>query len=1183
MKYDIGERKYRKKDRTLVTVEVSGNIISYSGKKALCIVSRDVTAWKEAKEKLANERYLLRTLIDNIPDAIWIKDTKGKFLISNKATARDIGVKSPENIIGKTDFDFLPKDTAKELFSDEQKIVYSGKPQLYKEVPSKDGQKWGLNTKVPLRDNKNQIIGLVGINRDIAKQKNTEIELKKYKDQLEELVEERTKELKLINKRLKNEVSERKKAESELKYRFEFEQLIKNLSSRFINLNPEDIDTGINQALKAIGEFLKVDRSYVFLFHDYGTKMSNTHEWCAKGIKSQIENLKNLPVDIFPWWMQKLNRLENIYIPSVSDLSVEANTERELLQMQKIKSVVGVPMVYFGKTLVGFIGFDSVRREKEWSDDNISLVKLTGELFVTALERKKAGETLHYSQEMLQHVLDNIPQRIFWKDINSVYRGCNRVFAEAAGGREPEDIIGRTDYDLRWSKEKADYFTASDKCVIESDLPEYHSIESQTSTDGNQIWLDISKIPLHDGEGNVIGVLGTSVDMTDRIRSEQELEESEERFRQLAALLPEVVFEMDKSGKLIFINRKAYKILGFTPDEFEKGLSFNKLLAPECRKSAREIAKKLMNEEEVEIPEYTAQRKDGTTFPVLIRFTTIYRDGKVFGLRGILFNITERKKGENITTALYSISKAVHSTISLEDLFKTIHNALSTIIDTTNFYIASYIKENDIIEFTYWQDQKDDFPVITNAKESGSLTAEVINKKKPLLIYENDLNNKFSKKELKQWGAIPKVWLGVPLKIKDSVIGVMTVQSYVDPNLYSKKDIKLLESVSEQVAVAIDRKRSEEALRESEEKYRMFIEQSNDAIYILHGKKFLLINKKFEEIFGVTLEEVNNPDFDFINLVAPSSRPLIEERSRRLQRGEKLEPKYEFTALDKNGKDIEVETSVSYIKYKNLYATQGILRDLTERKKTEEEKKKLEEQLFQAHKMESMGRLAGGVAHDFINMLSIIKGHAQLLEIRYSGKAKTRDKTVEIIISEIEKATELTRKLLDFARGSDFYPEPVNINSIMKNTLLILDKILGINIKLKFQFEKNVYIVEADKNQIEQVLTNIVINARDAMPEGGDLIIKTENVSIKTGNDFLPPEFRPGKYVKISIKDTGVGMQKNIEDRIFEPFFTTKEKGKGTGLGLAAVYGIIKLHRGFIYCNSKRDEGTTFNIYLPKS
>ena len=157
----LGERKYRKKNGTIVTVEVSGNVISYGGKKVICIVSRDVTANIEAKEKLANEKNLLRTLIDNIPDAIWIKDIKGKFLIGNKATARDLGINSPDDLIGKTDFDFLPKDIAKEMYANEQKIIYSGKTQLHKEVPSKDGRRWGLNTKVPLRDNNNDIIDCI--------------------------------------------------------------------------------------------------------------------------------------------------------------------------------------------------------------------------------------------------------------------------------------------------------------------------------------------------------------------------------------------------------------------------------------------------------------------------------------------------------------------------------------------------------------------------------------------------------------------------------------------------------------------------------------------------------------------------------------------------------------------------------------------------------------------------------------------------------------------------------------------------------------------------------------------------------------------------------------------------------------------------------------------------------------
>lgn len=881
-----------KKDKSKTTVSVKTYPLNINKTTATFGIIRAASDLKRTDKELSKDGNLLRTLIDNVPDAIWFKDPDSRFVICNKKTATDLGKKDTDEIIGKSDFELIPEDLAESLYREEQKILQTGKPLINKEIPSKDKKRWGLYTKIAIKDDKGNVIGLLGITRDIAKQKNAEIELQQYKEHLEKIVEARTRELEKTNIQLKTENLERQKIENELKHRITFEQLIKHLSTDFINLTPDEIDEGINKALKEIGEFLGADRSYVFLFHEDGTKMSNTNEWCAKGIVPQINRLKNLPPTILPWFFNKISNLEDIFIPEVKKLPMEASIEKEHFKEQDIKSVGTIPLVYFGKTLLGFFGIDSVKKKKVWSDEEIELLKIAGEFFASAIERKKNLENLRKSETILQLVLDNIPQRIFWKDKDCVYLGCNRRFSIDAGIKSPDEIIGKTDYDLPWKTEEADSFIEWDKKVMKSNTPEYHIIEPQSQADGRQAWLAINKIPLHDSNGNVIGILGTYSDITERFNSEQ-------------------------------------------------------------------------------------------------------------------------------------------------------------------------------------------------------------------------------------------------------------------------------------------------VLQESEEKYRNLIEQSNDAIYLLFDRKFVLINKKFEELFGVNLDEANSPEFDFINLVSPKSRGYIEERNKKINAGEKVEPRYEFTAIDKNGNEIEVETSVSYVKYGDGLSTQGILRDITDRKRAEIENKKIEERLFQAHKMESIGRLAGGIAHDFINSLTIIKGHTQLLEMKLKGLISEDDTTVEIIIKEIEKAKKLTRQLLDFAKKSEFHPEKLYINKIVKDTVSVMKKILKKNIDIDMKQDKKIKMIEGDKNQLNQVLTNIIINARDAMPDGGHLTIKTENINMNEKHQDKYPEIKKGDYVKISITDTGIGMTKKVKENIFEPFFTTKEHGKGSGLGLSAAYGIVKNHQGYIYCTSRRKKGTTFSIFLP--
>ncbi|MFC1477162.1 ATP-binding protein, partial [candidate division KSB1 bacterium] len=261
----------------------------------------------------------------------------------------------------------------------------------------------------------------------------------------------------------------------------------------------------------------------------------------------------------------------------------------------------------------------------------------------------------------------------------------------------------------------------------------------------------------------------------------------------------------------------------------------------------------------------------------------------------------------------------------------------------------------------------------------------------------------------------------------------------------------------------------------------------------------------------------------------------------------------------------------------------NVSHDISERKKAEEEKKKLEEQLFHAQKMESIGRLAGGIAHDFNNILTSIMGYAELLKMRFSETDSDEGEAADVILKGAERAADLTKQLLGFARGGKFNPVPISMNTVLKESVQVSEKIFEKNINVTFDLEENISAVEADKNQLNQIFTNLFINAKDAMPTGGVLTLKTENIYLNEEYTRQLPEFQPGNYVKISVTDTGIGMPPQVKNHIFEPFYTTKGEGKGTGLGLATVYGIIKNHNGHIEVYSESGVGTTFTIFLPVS
>lgn len=393
--------------------------------------------------------------------------------------------------------------------------------------------------------------------------------------------------------------------------------------------------------------------------------------------------------------------------------------------------------------------------------------------------------------------------------------------------------------------------------------------------------------------------------------------------------------------------------------------------------------------------------------------------------------------------------------------------------------------------------------------------------------------------------------------------------------LYSQRLVAKLEEKMQALETEVrERKRIERELRESESKYRHLVQHSNDAIYLLEGERFVIVNDKFQEIFGISLEELNRPDFSFYELVAEKSRPLIRERARRLARGEQLEQKYEFTALSGDGREIEVEASVSYIRYGDRLATQGILRDITERKR-------LEAQLLQAQKLEGIGRLAGGIAHDFNNFLTAIAGYTHLLLQAVAPGSHLAD-DLEQIEQAVGRATRLTRQLLAFSRKSSQDIRIFNLNRVVSEMEQMLSRLVSENIVLTTRLDPTLGFVRADPGQMEQVIMNIVVNAVDAMPGGGRLTIETCNVDLDEEAARHYVSLGPGPCVMLAISDTGSGMDPDTTRHIFEPFFTTKQHGEGTGLGLSTVYGIVRQSGGGISVDSRPGAGTSFRILFPR-
>ena len=362
----------------------------------------------------------------------------------------------------------------------------------------------------------------------------------------------------------------------------------------------------------------------------------------------------------------------------------------------------------------------------------------------------------------------------------------------------------------------------------------------------------------------------------------------------------------------------------------------------------------------------------------------------------------------------------------------------------------------------------------------------------------------------------------------------------------------------------------ESDLRDLGQQYKLILDKSRDAIFIIQNNVIQFANRRAGTVLGYSDEELSTTAI--AKLIHPKDREQVATRHRNKLKGKKAPGTHSFRVISKKGKEIWVEHTAVRISWEGQPATLNFVRNITK-------KRKLDAQLQFTARLEAIGTLAGGIAHAFNNLLMGIQGYTSLLLMDIDSKHPHSD-TLKKIENAVEEGSELTKQLMGYARKGRYRSRAIAVNDIIENTALTFQKMKK-EIIIHREFTQRPHAVEADQGQMEQMLFNLYINAADAMPEGGgDIYLKTKNVTHRDIKSHLY-EPRPGKYVKITVSDTGMGIDKKIQHRIFDPFFTTKKTGKGTGLGLASVYGIVKSHDGYINAVSKKGRGTTFLIYFP--
>jgi len=641
-------------------------------------------------------------------------------------------------------------------------------------------------------------------------------------------------------------------------------------------------------------------------------------------------------------------------------------------------------------------------------------------------------------------------------------------------------------------------------------------------------------------------------------------------FEQIIENAPEAISIVDQELRVLRINAEFTRLFGFTADE-AAGKQLDRLIVPPDRYAETAwIAECIKTESKLSL-ETRRQRKDGSLVEVLLSTSPVTLNGKRVGAYASYRDITEQKRTEELNAALYAIAARSQSAEDLQQFFAAIHNIVGQLMNARNFYIALYDSQAQLLSFPYFVDEEDPPPA---PKPLGrGLTEYILRSGEPLLVTPAVFEELERRGEVESIGTPSLDWLGVPLKSGTACIGVLVVQTYNENTRFGERDREILKFVSQQLAATIEHKRYEEALRRSEARSRSLILSAAFGICrCTLGGRFLDVNPALINMLGHgSVEDLLKLDARREVFVNPQDLDRLAEDYRRTGSLNGVELQWKR----KDGRVIIVRLSgcAATISDEPEEVLELIAEDITDRRQ-------LEEQLRQAQKMDAVGRLAGGVAHDFNNLLMVINGYTEvLLEQLEQGSAMHHK--VQSIQQAADRAATLTRQLLAFSRKQLLELKVVDVNIVIGDMERLLRPLIGENIELVTRLSPETGHTRADAGQLEQVIMNLVVNAKDAMPEGGKLTVESSDVTVR--HSFREHRFiQPGRYAVISVTDTGHGMDKETQSRIFEPFFTTKEKGKGTGLGLSTVYGIVKQSNGYVFAQSELGAGTTFYVYLPR-
>jgi len=744
--------------------------------------------------------------------------------------------------------------------------------------------------------------------------------------------------------------------------------------------------------------------------------------------------------------------------------------------------------------------------------------------------QKEAEAVLVESEKKYRMLTEAAQDFIFNIDASGTVTYVNEHGAKMFGVT-PAEITGRKMEDL-FPPEIAERQGNNVRSVIEAGMPLY--AENYVVMPMGDMWLGTLLAPIRGEDGCVTGALGISRNITAKKQLESELTAERDRTREYLEIAPALIMVLNRDATVRIINQKGCQVLGCQATEVIGKDWFEGFTPASAREAARRDFNRLISGETGVLERYEGTVIDSGGRERIIAWNSkVMRDegGEITGVLSSGEDVTERRAAEDMLR-------------ESEKRFKALFDTAITGILVADIEQKKFVLGNDTI------------------CEMLGYTHDEITRLGVADIHPREaLPHVFEQFEQQARGEL-KVARDLPVRRKDGSVFYADISS--GPVVLSGQAY-LLGYFSD----ATDRHQAEAALFESEEKYRSLFEESNDVIFFCTPEGRLLdINPSGVRLFGFgSRQEMIGIDLPGELFQDPGE---FRECSERLERGGDLRDQ-ELKLRRKEGGDVTVSLSANVVRDGSGRATtfRGIMRDITGQRK-------LERQLIHSQKMESIGNLAGGVAHDFNNYLTAIQGYADLAMLEHPEKGALREFIKEIRTSSA-RAADLTRQLLLFGRREEVNLRPVDLSETISSLQKMLARLIGERYTIATRIAGNLDMIMADRGLIEQVIVNLVVNSRDAMPDGGEIVLEAFNERGDSESDSTPGH----GFVHLRVIDNGMGIDSETLSHIFEPFFTTKDVGKGTGLGLSVVYGIVTQHGGVIEVESEAGRGTTFDIRLP--